>query len=187
MAGESLLIIDDDDFMRELLTESLSEFGYETSAAETGAEGLERLNHRPFHVAIVDLGLPDMDGMQVVDHLATESPDTQIIILTGYPSLETAINALRGGAQDYLIKPFKVPEIVAAVSRALNNHHLQSEVKTLRQKVHDLEQEVKQLQVSRTASPTPTGRTVPPTGAYGSPSFQQRPSPESEPAPNETH
>lgn len=185
MAGESLLIIDDDAFMRELLTESLSEAGYETSAAETGSEGLERLNHRPFQVALVDLSLPDMDGMEVVDRLATDSPDTQIIILTGYPSLETAVDALRGGSQDYLVKPFKVPEVLAAIGRALNHHHLQLEIKTLRQKVQTLEQEVEQLRGSGPVTPSARPRPAALPGAYGAAAFQP-PSPESEPSPDET-
>ncbi len=83
--------------------------------------------------------------MELVKDISNESPDAQIIIMTGYPSLESAIEALRNGAQDYIVKPFKVPEIQAAVGRALNNQRLQAEVRELRRRVRDLEQEVHRL------------------------------------------
>ena len=165
MAGESLLIVDDDPFMQDLLTESLSQAGYDISVAETGERAQDLINRKLFHVALVDLSLPDQKGMQLTDYLATESPETEILIMTGYPSLETAIDALRGGVRDYIIKPFKVPEVHAAVHRALNNRQLHTEVQSLRQRVRDLEQEIQGL---RSTTPARTaGRPTQLPGAYG--------------------
>lgn len=165
MAGESLLIVEDDPFMRELLSESLSEAGYQTKTAENGAETRSLLPRIEFDVALIDLSLPDADGMQLVDDISEASSEVQIIILTGYPSIESAIEALRRGAQDYLIKPFKIPEVQAAIARALKNQKLQTEVRGLRRQVRDLEQEVSRLTAGG-AQPT-NPRPVQLPGAYG--------------------
>ena len=182
VAGETLLIVDDDSFMRDLLTESLSEAEYATEAAQDGKQALSLLSRSDFQVALVDLSLPDMGGMEVVDYLSNESPDTQIIIMTGYPSLQSAIDALRKGAQDYIVKPFKIPEVRAAVSRALKNQQLQAEVRSLRRRVHDLEGEARQLRAgSVSRQPSPSGRPAPRSlpGAYGT-AATRRPPAESE-------
>jgi len=144
----TLLIVDDDAFMRNLLTEYLSKAGYVTKVAKGGKQAINLISQVDFQVALVDLSLPDIGGMEVIDYLSKESPDTQTIIMTGYPSLQSAIDALRKGAQDYIVKPFKIPEIQAAISRALKNKKLQSEVESLRKRTHDLEAEVTQLRVS---------------------------------------
>ena len=174
MAGESLLIVEDDPFMRELLSESLSEAGYQIRSAENGEETRGLLPRNAFDVALIDLSLPDADGMQIVDDISDASSDTQIIILTGYPSLESAIEALRRGAQDYLVKPFKIPEVHAAVTRALKNQKLQTEVRDLRRQVRDLEQEVSRLQGGGT-QPPPSRRPAPMPGAYGGPTAPRVP------------
>lgn len=178
MAGETLLVVDDDPFMRELLLESLTEAGYAVIAARDGRQALDRLNRDEFQIALVDLSLPDMDGMEVVDSLLDGVPNAQIIIMTGYPSIASAIEALRRGAQDYLIKPFKVPEVHAAVDRAVKNQRMEQEVRALRRRVRDLEQEVHQLREGGAQTPSqPAARPVPLRGAYGAPAAY-RPPPE---------
>ena len=107
MADESLLVVDDDPFMRELLTESFSDAGYRVASADSGKEALHLLSLSEFEVVLVDLSLPDVEGMELVDQISNGSPEAQIVIMTGYPSLDSAIEALRRGAQDYIIKPFK--------------------------------------------------------------------------------
>lgn len=177
MAGETLLVVDDDAFMRELLTESLSEAGYTVLAAADGRQALDRLNRDEFQIALVDLSLPDMDGMEVVDSLLDGIPNVQIIIMTGYPSIESAIEALRRGAQDYLIKPFKVPEVHAAVDRAVKNQRLEQEVRDLRRRVRELEQEAHQLRGGGVQTPLQPARPTSLPGAYGAPAAY-RPPPE---------
>ena len=165
MAGETVLVIDDDPFMIELLTDSMSAAGYTVVTAEDGQQARHVMNSNEFQVALIDLSLPDLDGMELVKDISNESPDAQIIIMTGFPSLESAIEALRNGAQDYIVKPFKVPEIQAAVGRALNNQRLQAEVRELRRRVRDLEQEVHRLR-GEGARPQ-AARPAPLPGAYG--------------------
>jgi len=171
LADESLLIVDDDPFIRELLVGSLSEAGFEVSVAEDGKEALRLLDHKEFQVCLVDLSLPDVEGMDLVGQMSDISPHSAILIMTGYPSLATAIEALRGGAQDYIIKPFKMPEVEAAVERALKHQRIEVEVRDLRQRVRELEQEVHHSEGTQQASPVsqvasaPRATALP--GAYG--------------------
>ena len=171
MAGETVLVVDDDPFMRELLAEALSEAGYDVISAADGKQALQRLSLNEFEVALIDLSLPDVDGMELVSSTADGSPETQIIIMTGYPSLDSAIEALRQGAQDYLIKPFKIPEVHAAVGRAVKNQKLQVEVRGLRLRVRDLQREVDQLRAGggTAARPQPSTRPMALPGSYGAP------------------
>ena len=145
MAGEAILIVDDDDFMRELIAESLGELEYWTIPVGTVKDALHAVSINEIEVALIDLSLRDGTGLEVVDTIIDGSPDTQIIIMTGYPSIQSAIDALRRGAQDYIIKHFKMPEIHAAVARSLKNQRLEAEVRQLRRKVRDQDQELVQL------------------------------------------
>ncbi len=188
MADETLLIVDDDPFMRELLVESLSQEGYQVTAAEDGKQAQHALNLNEFQVALLDLSLPDMDGMELIEAVSNGSPEAQIIIMTGYPSLESAIEALRESAQDYIVKPFKLPEVHAAVNRALKNQKLQVEVRDLRRRVRDLEQEVHRLRTGAGAGAAvgqnrPRPQASRPTalpGAYGALAPPRPPEPESQ-------
>ena len=85
MEDNTLLIVDDDAFMRNLLTEYLSKAGYVTKVAKGGKQAINLISQVDFQVALVDLSLPDIGGMEVIDYLSKESPDTQTIIMTGYP------------------------------------------------------------------------------------------------------
>lgn len=196
MAGEAILIVDDDPFMRDLLAESLTELEYRTIPAPTAKDALHAISMNEIHVALIDLSLGDANGLEVVDTIIDGSPDTQIIIMTGYPSIQSAIDALRRGAQDYIIKPFKMPEIHAAVARSLKNQRLEAEVRQLRRKVRDQEHEILQLKTRSggpapgARAPRPVGRPAALPGAYGggpavAPQPQEAPPPESSPAPAE--
>ncbi len=170
MAGEHILIVDDDPFTVELLTEALDEQGFLPQSAPDGKGAREALNRREFRVAIFDLSLPDLEGMELVREVNQSSPDTAIIILTGYPTLDSSIEALRQGAFDYLIKPFKVPEVIATIQKALNDHSLKAEITGLRSRVRELEQELRRYQEG--APMPPPGRPAgpgasPAAGGYG--------------------
>lgn len=172
MAGEAILIVDDDPFMRDLLSESLAELEYQTIPAATAKEALHAISVHEIHVALIDLSLGDANGLEVVDTIIDGSPDTQIIIMTGYPSIQSAIDALRRGAQDYIIKPFKMPEIHAAVARSLKNQRLEAEVRQLRRKVRDLEHELLQAKTRSGGGggprpPRPVARPAGLPGGYG--------------------
>lgn len=121
-ASASILVVDDEPAARLSLAELLSLEGYEVTAAASGEEALELLSEGPFDLAIVDLKMPGMDGIDVVSALQKHSPDTIIIMLTAHGTLETAVQAMRQGAHDYLLKPANVNEIMASVKAGLDKH-----------------------------------------------------------------
>jgi DNA-binding response OmpR family regulator len=121
-ASASILVVDDEPAARLSLAELLSLEGYEVAAAASGEEALDLLSKGPFDLAIVDLKMPGMDGIEVVDALQKHTPDTIIIMLTAHGTLETAVQAMRQGAHDYLLKPANVNEIMASVQVGLDKH-----------------------------------------------------------------
>ncbi len=124
-----ILVVDDEAAERITLGEVLRLEGYYTSLAASGEQALAMVRQEPpFDLAILDLRLPGMDGLQVLEGIRRLSADTIVILITGYGTLETAVQALRKGAYDFLLKPCPVNEVLAAVRRAL------SEVSTGRQR-----------------------------------------------------
>ncbi len=117
-----ILIVDDEAAERITLGELLRLEGYQVTLAATGEEALalSRSQVPPFDIAILDLRLPGIDGLQVLDGIRQISEETVVILITGYGTLETAINALRKGAYDFLLKPCPVDEVLSAVRRALS-------------------------------------------------------------------
>jgi len=141
MAKARILIIDDEDLMREYVEEALRRAGYETASAAAGREGIELLNAKSFDVVITDLKMTPMDGLEVVRRVKAESPETHCIVMTAYGTIETAVTALKGGAEDYILKPFAPDELELAVSRALERGRLAQENQYLRaqlSKDHDI-------------------------------------------------
>ena len=116
--SDSILIIDDDPKMRELLFECLAPLGYEITQADSGQQALELIADDQFNVVLLDLMLPDIDGMQVFRDIRKQRPETEVIVLTGYASLESAIDALRIGAYDYVAKPFS-PKVLFSRAKAV--------------------------------------------------------------------
>jgi two-component system, NtrC family, response regulator AtoC len=123
-APATLLIADDDPVALALLAEVLAGEGYAVRAASGGAACLELAAREPFELAIVDLRMPDMDGLEVIRRLAVIRPGIPIIILTAFAGIDTAIEAIRSGATDYLSKPFRMEQITIAVRRILESKRL---------------------------------------------------------------
>ena len=123
-APATLLIADDDPVALALLAEVLAGEGYVVRAASGGAACLELAAREPVELAIVDLRMPDMDGLEVIRRLAVIRPGIPIIILTAFAGIDTAIEAIRSGATDYLSKPFRMEQITIAVRRILESKRL---------------------------------------------------------------
>lgn len=122
MASEGkILVIDDESGVRFFLKETLTREGYEVVTAESGEAALARIAEESFDLALIDLKLNGMGGMEVLSHLRQEAPQTAAIVLTAYASLETAVEALRQGANDYLFKPCKIEELRNSVRTALSS------------------------------------------------------------------
>ncbi len=112
-----LLLADDDEIFRDLLARALARQGFAVSAAATVAEGRALAEARRFDCAVVDLRMGESSGLELVQVLHERDPDTRILVLTGYASIATAVEAIKLGATHYLTKPAEVEEIVAALDR----------------------------------------------------------------------
>ncbi|HPB30159.1 MAG TPA: response regulator [Candidatus Sumerlaeota bacterium] len=113
-----ILIIDDEERMCNSLRHLLSVRGYVVDTALTGAEGIERLSTRPYHVAVTDLRLNDMDGVDIMRYIRQNTPETLIIIITGHASTESAIEAIHCEAFDYFTKPFDFDLFRSSIEKA---------------------------------------------------------------------
>ena len=134
-ASPLLLIVDDDQVARELLAETLGREGYRVRVAGGGDEALRLAGAEPFDMALVDLRMPDVDGLAVLKQLAMIQPDLPVVILTAFATIETAIAAVNAGAFDYLSKPFRMEEIKIVVRRTLDARRLARENLQYRQEL----------------------------------------------------
>ena len=144
MADKRVLIADDSEPMRETLGSFLANAGYRTDLAVDGRAAIERFEAHPYDVIICDLQMPQVDGLKVLAHVKAADHDVPVIILTGHATLETAIEALRLGAYDYVFKPVENMEVFARlVERAYQHRRLLRENKRL---IHELQQINAQLE-----------------------------------------
>lgn len=121
---ERILVIDDDEGMRDACSQILSREKYIIRLGATGEEGLELLREENFDLLVIDLKLPGISGMEVLRKSKEDNPDVPVIMITGYATVETAIEAMKIGAFDYLVKPFSPDELRVVVKKALNNRKL---------------------------------------------------------------
>jgi len=127
----NILIIEDDESTRKILTLVLAKKGYATETARTGKEALEKAKKQSFNVTLLDIKLPDMEGMELVAPLKELHPDLAVIVITAYASLETALQALKEGAADYITKPLDMKEVLAAIGEVLEKQRLVVELHKL--------------------------------------------------------
>ncbi len=113
------LIVDDEKEFRTYLSEALAGAGYETQAAASGREAVEKAADEDFDVILLDLIMPKMSGSDVLVELRRVSPRSRVIMITAFASIENAVDAIKRGATDYLSKPFKIDELLVRIKRAL--------------------------------------------------------------------
>jgi len=114
-----LLLLEDDPSVSRGLEMVLTEAGYDVKLAETGKKAIDIVDNDGIDVLVADLRLPDIDGLGVIRKVKEGVPDTAVVVITGYPSVSTAVDAIKLGASDYLAKPFTEDEVTAAVEEAL--------------------------------------------------------------------
>lgn len=115
-----ILIVDDEDDLRELLSQVLHTQGYEVQSAINGEEAIALLTHQSFDLALLDIQMPKINGIQVLRHIRENSPSTKAIMLTGYADLKNAMEASEFGAQDFISKPYKLDDVLSTIRRVLN-------------------------------------------------------------------
>ncbi|MEM4262909.1 MAG: sigma-54 dependent transcriptional regulator [Thermoplasmata archaeon] len=126
-----ILVIDDDLRMRQLIAESLAREGYDVSLTGDSREALLMLKEKAYDIVITDLKMPHVDGLDVLSYAKEAKPETLVIMVTAHGTVESAIEAIRKGAYDYIQKPFDPDQLSLLVGRALNHHRLLAENKRL--------------------------------------------------------
>jgi DNA-binding NtrC family response regulator len=132
-----ILIVDDEQIVRESLANWLKEESYQVDAAENGPVALEKIRQAPFQVVLLDLKMPGMDGIQVLTEIKKAFPDIEVIIMTAYGSVNTAVEAIKAGAYDYIVKPFDPEEVALLIKKILEHKNLILENILLRQKLEE--------------------------------------------------
>jgi two-component system nitrogen regulation response regulator GlnG len=127
MSRGSILIADDEELIRRVLSDALTDVGYAVETVDSGAQAWERLQTLKFDLAFVDIRMPEPSGLDLLQHAQTANIDTPIIIMTGQTTLTNAIEAIKRGAFDYLPKPFDLNEVKALAARALETRRLATE------------------------------------------------------------
>ncbi|MFN3476424.1 MAG: sigma-54-dependent transcriptional regulator, partial [Candidatus Methylomirabilales bacterium] len=133
----ALLVVDDDQVACRLLQEVLAREGYQVEAAFSGREAFEKTGAALFDVVLCDVRMPDQSGLEVLRALKRLSPETIVIMMTAFGSIETAIEAIKEGAYDYISKPFKLEEVKLTVKRALDHQRLLRENLRFRQELKE--------------------------------------------------
>ena len=133
----SLLVVDDDRHILEAMADYLRSLGHRTETAQTCSQAMERMSEFPFQVVVCDVNLPDKDGFHLLEWAVESCPDTSVIMLTGYGTIESAVEAIRVGAFDYLTKPVIDDELNLAIQRALGQRAIVEENKSLRKQLNE--------------------------------------------------
>ncbi len=123
----SVLVVDDEPGMREFLEIMLTKEGYEVSIASNGEEAIEKIGKESFDLAIVDIQMPGINGIEVLRNTREKNYNTTIIMITAFASHESAIEAMKLGAYDYITKPFKIDEIKLVIRKSLDKNVLEKE------------------------------------------------------------
>jgi two-component system NtrC family response regulator len=132
MIGKRVLVVEDEENLRRVTQLKLQQAGYEATTAEDGTEALEILSRSPQDLVLTDLKMPGMSGIELLNNIKQTYPEIIVIVITAYGTIESAVEAMRMGAYDYIMKPVSAEALKLVISRALEHHQLQEEVRSLR-------------------------------------------------------
>ena len=149
-----VLVVEDDDTLRDLLGEVLRGWGYQAVVVPSGSRAVELLETQLFEVAILDIHLPEMDGVELLRHLKRHDPSIEVLMMTGDPTVATAVETLKLGAYDYLTKPLVLEELRHLLDHILERRLLRQEVNALRSRLGE------QLRMSELVSVSPAMEAV---------------------------
>ena len=131
----NILVVDDKDAMRNMLFETLTEEGYRVDSAADGQQAVDLVRNKSYDLVLTDLKMPDVDGLTVLSTTKEVDPETSVIIMTAYGTIEDAVAAMKSGAYDFITKPFDTEHLCVLVNRALENRRLRAETTLLRQEI----------------------------------------------------
>jgi DNA-binding NtrC family response regulator len=130
-----ILIIDDETSIRNTLRDILEYEKFKIDDAENGMEGLKLINRNKYDVVLCDIKMPKMDGIETLEHIQTSSPETPVVMISGHGDLDTAVDAIKKGAYDYISKPLDLNRLLITIRNALDKNTLVKETKTLKKQV----------------------------------------------------
>src|SRR5271157_5238613 len=133
--GHTILVVDDDETIRGFLRDLLTANGHEVEAAENARSASDMLKSREFELVLTDLMLPDGDGLEVLRMARARPYEPEVLVITAYGTIDSAVEAVRGGAFDYLTKPIATQKLLLTVDRAIERRTLKDEVSSLRRAV----------------------------------------------------
>lgn len=142
-----VLVVDDDAFISDLLNRFLSKQGYAVSLAEGGPQALDVLEAGGVDIVLVDLMLEGMDGITLIGEIKKRGIDVILIMMTGHPTLETALEAMKQGVQDYLIKPFKLEQLSEVIRRCLQERRHRDEIDRLQGELEEAREQIQKFEV----------------------------------------
>jgi two-component system response regulator HydG len=134
----SILVVDDERIVRESFLHWFKKYGCKTEAAASGLEALEKLERYPFDLLFVDIKMPGMDGLELLEKVKQQYPDAIVIIITAYGSIDTAVKAMKMGASDYLLKPFQPDQLSLVLEKVANQKRLVSEVQYMKGRLEEI-------------------------------------------------
>jgi len=141
----SILVIDDDEDIRKVLSEILKDKGYNADSAETGRQALRKAEKKFYNLALIDIRLPDMNGVELLTKIKETKPKMRKIIITGYPTLKNAVEALNKGADAYITKPLDIEKVLATIAEQLQKQRREQKM-TEKQLVEYIKTRVKQIE-----------------------------------------
>ena len=128
----NILVVDDEEDIVQLMSETLNVWGHQALTAMDGEEAIDKFQENPVDLVISDLKLPKMNGVRLLEKLKDLDKDVEVILFTGYPEVNTAIEAMKNGAYDYLVKPVDLNELRLKIERALEKKDIGKSITTLR-------------------------------------------------------
>ncbi|MEM3697136.1 MAG: response regulator [Candidatus Bathyarchaeia archaeon] len=147
-----ILIVDDDENIRKVLTTILEEEGYWVESVETAKAAIEKTKRKYYNLALIDIRLPDMEGIELLTRMKDTTPKMRKVIITGYPTLQNAIEAVNRGADAYIVKPFDMDKVLATIREQLQKQA--KEKRYSQEKVAEfIETRVKELEMEKRAAP----------------------------------
>ena len=146
-----VLIVDDEEYIRLSLSELLSYIGFEVATAANGEDALKKLAENRFDMAFMDIKIPGMNGVELLGRVRKAYPDVSVIMMTGYATVENAVEAVKLGAYDFLRKPYDIEEIKVSINRLLEKKKLEEECKLWEEALHNTLDELEKKVEERTA------------------------------------
>lgn len=133
--SEQILVVDDEKNMRETLSSILKDEGYQVTTAESAEKALKNMEEAFFSIMIADLKMPGMDGVELLRRAKKISPEMEVLMITAYPTVATAVEAMKQGAYDYIVKPFNPEEIILTIKKVVKHQRVLEENRRLREEL----------------------------------------------------